>query len=67
MGDFRAAEYMRGKKSLEINFEHPMIRNLNANYQTDERNAKVRIQRRRSALDKNLLEVNFVCSDSTSS
>ena len=67
MGDFRAAEYMRGKKSLEINFEHPMIRNLNANYQTDERNAKVGNCPLRSALARNLLEVNVVSSDLMSS
>ena len=41
MADARAAEYMKGRKVLEINPSHPIIQSLNDNYSGDERNATV--------------------------
>lgn len=41
MADARAAEYMKGRKVLEINPSHPIIQSLNDNYSGDERNASV--------------------------
>ena len=42
LGDARAAEYMRGRKVLELNPDHGIIQALNENFKSDEGNAQVR-------------------------
>lgn len=41
LGDMRAAEYMKGRKVLELNPEHPIVRALAKNYKEDQDGAKV--------------------------
>ena len=41
LGDSRAAEYMKGRKTLEINPEHPIVRALKEKVDSDEAGAKV--------------------------
>lgn len=43
LADARAAEYMKGRKVLEINPSHPIIQSLNDNYSGDQQNATVRL------------------------
>ena len=42
LGDSRAAEYMKGKKTLEINPEHPIVQALKQKVDSDASGAKVR-------------------------
>ncbi len=42
LGDSRAAEYMKGRKTLEINPDHPIIRALSDKVNSDAAGAKVR-------------------------
>lgn len=44
MGDARAAEYMRGRRSMEINPDHPVIKSLAAKVSLDSREAKDQVQ-----------------------
>lgn len=41
LGDSRAAEYMKGKKTLEINPEHPIVQALKQKVDNDASGAKV--------------------------
>ena len=41
LGDSRAAEYMKGKKTLEINPEHPIVQALKQKVDSDASGAKV--------------------------
>lgn len=43
LADPRAAEYMKGRKVMEINPDHPIVKSLNENYSSDAANAAVRI------------------------
>ncbi len=42
LGDARAAEYMKGKKTLEVNPDHPIIAALQARVGEDAEAAKAR-------------------------
>lgn len=42
LGDSRAAEYMKGRKTLEINPEHPIVQALKQKVDSDASGAKVR-------------------------
>lgn len=44
MGDARASEYMRGRRIMEINAEHPIIQNLKAKVDLESREAKEMVQ-----------------------
>jgi len=41
LADPRAAEYMKGRKVLEINPDHPIVKSLNDNFEGDSANAAV--------------------------
>ncbi len=41
LGDSRAAEYMKGRKTLEINPDHPIVKALKSQVDSDEAGAKV--------------------------
>ena len=41
LGDSRAAEYMKGRKTLEINPEHPIVKALKDKVEGDAAGAKV--------------------------
>ena len=41
LGDSRAAEYMKGRKTLEINPEHPIVQALKQKVDSDASGAKV--------------------------
>ncbi len=41
LADPRAAEYMKGRKVMEINPDHPIVKSLNENYGSDAANAAV--------------------------
>ena len=43
LGDSRAAEYMKGRKTLEINPEHPIVKALKDKVDGDAAGAKVRV------------------------
>ncbi len=42
LGDARAADYMKGRKTLEINPDHPIITALQSKVSDDAENAKAR-------------------------
>lgn len=41
LSDNRSAEYMRGRRSLEINPDHPIIQSLSSNLQSNTEEAEV--------------------------
>ena len=41
LADPRAAEYMKGRKVMEINPDHPIVKSLNENFESDASNAAV--------------------------
>lgn len=43
MGDSRAMEYMKGKKIMEINPEHPMVKGLNEEVRTNKISQKAKM------------------------
>lgn len=43
MGDNRAMEYMKGKKIMEINPDHPMVKGLNEEVRTDKSSKKAKM------------------------
>ena len=44
LGDSRAADYMKGRKTLEINPEHPVVQALKEKVDSDSSGAQVRQQ-----------------------
>ncbi|KAI7836999.1 hypothetical protein COHA_009181 [Chlorella ohadii] len=44
MGDARAAEYMRGRRIMEVNPQHPIIQSLKAKVELESREAKEQVQ-----------------------
>lgn len=43
MGDSRAMEYMKGKKIMEINPDHPMIKGINEEVRADKKSSKAKV------------------------